>query len=115
MTFRKIREQIDGLVEETMVINILNVIRDKVWPNGSRGPPGVARSAKEQAKTRNEAAFLLTTLVQDMAAKVVGSTNAKHASRRLFAMSQNKILNLHVICLIVDEVVRELFPELRER
>ncbi|KAK7206109.1 PXA domain-containing protein [Myxozyma melibiosi] len=112
---RKIREQIDNLVEENMVINLLNIIRDKVWPNGRRGEPGVARSAKEQAKTSSEAAFLLTTLVQDMAAKVVGSTNAKHASRRLFAMLQNKILNLHVICLVVDEIVEELFPEVRER
>ncbi|KAK9468849.1 PXA domain-containing protein [Lipomyces arxii] len=108
---KKIREQIDGLAEEGMVINALNAIREKIWPNGTRGLQGAARSAKDIVKTKNEASFLLTTLVQDLAAKVVGSSNAKHASRRLFAMLQNKILNLHVVGLIVDEVVYELFPE----
>jgi sorting nexin-25 len=57
---------------------------------------------------------LYTDIIVDLAAKVVGSSNARHASRRLFAMLQNKILNLHVVCLIVDEVVQELFPEIKQ-
>ncbi|KAK9463364.1 PXA domain-containing protein [Lipomyces oligophaga] len=112
---RKIRDQLDGLAEENTVVVIIKAIRDKVWPGGSRGNPSEKRSAKEQNKTKMEAAFLLNTLVQDMAAKVVGSTNAKHASRRLFAMLQNRLLNLHIICKIVDEVMQELFPEIKPR
>ncbi|KAK9384889.1 PXA domain-containing protein [Lipomyces mesembrius] len=111
---RKIREQIDGIAEEGMVINVINSVREKVWPNGSRTTERIIRSSKEQSKTKSDASFLLTTLVQDLAAKVVGSSNARHASRRLFAMLQNKILNLHVVCLIVDEVVQELFPEIKQ-
>ncbi|KAK9236830.1 PXA domain-containing protein [Lipomyces kononenkoae] len=111
---RKIREQIDSIAEEGMVINVINSVREKVWPNGSRTMEPVIRSSKEQLKTKTDASFLLTTLVQDLAAKVVGSANARQASRRLFAMLQNRILNLHIVCLIVDEIVQELFPEIRQ-
>ncbi|KAK9457247.1 PXA domain-containing protein [Dipodascopsis uninucleata] len=112
---RKIKEQIDGLAEEGMIMNMLNLIREKLWPNGTkRLDPPIVRTTKEQAKTKSEASFLLDTLVQDLAAKVVGSSNARHASRKVFAMLQNRILNLHVICLIVDTVVQELFPEIKE-
>ncbi|KAK9369400.1 PXA domain-containing protein [Lipomyces kononenkoae] len=111
---RKIREQIDSIAEEGMVINVINSVREKVWPNGSRTMEPIIRSSKEQSKTKADASFLLTTLVQDLAAKVVGSANARQASRRLFAMLQNKILNLHIVGLIVDEIVQELFPEIRQ-
>ncbi|KAK9326125.1 PXA domain-containing protein [Lipomyces orientalis] len=111
---RKIREQIDGIAEEGMVINVINSVRERVWPNGSRTTERIVRSPKEQAKTKSDVSFLLTTLIQDLAAKVVGSSNARHASRRLFAMLQNRILNLHVVCLIVDEVVQELFSEIKK-
>ncbi|KAK9475761.1 PXA domain-containing protein [Lipomyces japonicus] len=111
---RKIREQIDNLAEEEMVIKLLHLVRERVWPDGSRNTKKPVRTAKDQIKTKDEAAFLINTLIQDSAAKVVGSTNARHASRRLFAMLQNKILNLHVTSLIIEEVVYELFPEIRE-
>ncbi|KAK9451704.1 PXA domain-containing protein [Limtongia smithiae] len=111
---RKIREQILGLTEEITVLGILNGVRERIWPNGSRNTQHVRPTPEEQAKTASEAGFLLMTLIQDSLAKVLGTSNAKHGSRRLFAMLQNRILNLHIICIIVDEVVLQLFPELRD-
>ncbi|KAK9471296.1 PXA domain-containing protein [Dipodascopsis tothii] len=116
---RKVRDQIDLLAEEETAIALLQTVRDKIWPGGQRpdrddpANQPKPRSAKDVAKTKTEAAFLLNTLLQDMAAKVVGSGSARHASRRLFAMLQNRILNVHLIASVVDELLCELFPEAR--
>ncbi|KAH9824220.1 PXA domain-containing protein [Melampsora americana] len=47
----------------------------------------------------------------DLAASVLGRSNARRGVRRLFSMCQNRRLNKHLIYTIIDEVLRTLFPE----
>lgn len=48
----------------------------------------------------------------DVAASLIGRSNARQGARRLFAVLQNRRLNKHLIYSIIDEVVAALFPEL---
>lgn len=40
----------------------------------------------------------------DLAANMIGRTNARRAARRIFAVLQNRRLNQHIAYTIVDEV-----------
>ena len=46
----------------------------------------------------------LLTFVQDLAANMIGRTNARRGARRIFAVLQNRRLNQHIAYTIIDEV-----------
>ena len=48
--------------------------------------------------------FILLTFVQDLAANMIGRTNARRGARRIFAVLQNRRLNQHIAYTIIDEV-----------
>jgi hypothetical protein len=46
----------------------------------------------------------ILTFVQDLAANMIGRTNARRGARRIFAVLQNRRLNQHIAYTIIDEV-----------
>jgi sorting nexin-25 len=40
----------------------------------------------------------------DLAANMIGRSNARRGARRLFAVLQNRRLNQHIVYTVVDEV-----------
>ena len=46
----------------------------------------------------------LTFLLSDLAANMIGRSNARRGARRIFAVLQNRRLNQHLVYTIVDEV-----------
>lgn len=83
-------------------------------------PAGIPRSTEEKIRTRDEANRKLSSLVpgmlillvywypltfvQDLAANMIGRTNARRGARRIFAVLQNRRLNQHIAYTIIDEV-----------
>ena len=51
-------------------------------------------------------AWLLTVLRRfaDLAANMIGRSNARRGARRIFAVLQNRRLNQHLVYTVVDEV-----------
>ncbi|KAF7303221.1 hypothetical protein MKEN_01285900 [Mycena kentingensis (nom. inval.)] len=108
---RKIREYTKLFLEESRIMPLVNVFRNGLWPGGKLKPPSVPRTADEKVKTRDEANRKLSSLVPDLAANMIGRSNARRGARRIFAVLQNRRLNQHIAYVIVDEVFSALFPE----
>ncbi|KAJ7193317.1 PhoX domain-containing protein [Mycena pura] len=118
---RKIRENVKALLEESRIMVFVNLFRDGLWPGGKLKSPSVPRTAEEKLKTRDEANRKLSSLLPDLAANMIGRSNARRGARRIFAVLQNRRLNQHIAYTIVDEVdspffecrvFSALFPEL---
>ncbi|KAF5352451.1 hypothetical protein D9756_005902 [Leucocoprinus leucothites] len=108
---RKIRDTVKGLLEEPRIINYLDLLRDSIWPDGKLKGYQPPRTTEEKLRTRDEANRKLSSLVPDLAANMIGRTNARRGARRIFAVLQNRRLNQHIAYTIVDEVFSALFPE----
>ncbi|KAJ7361436.1 PhoX domain-containing protein [Mycena albidolilacea] len=108
---RKIREQVKAFLEESRIMVIVNLFRNGLWPGGKLKPPSVPRTPDEKLKTRDDANRKLSSLVPDLAANMIGRTNARRGARRIFAVLQNRRLNQHIAYTIVDEVFAALFPD----
>ncbi|ETN46904.1 uncharacterized protein HMPREF1541_01093 [Cyphellophora europaea CBS 101466] len=105
---RKVREFARALVQEDSLLRYTETIRDTMWPGG-RMRQAKPRPASDKTKTREEAGLVLATLMPDLAASVVGRSNAQAAARRLSATMNNARLNQHLAYTILDEIVGVLF------
>ncbi|KAF9055864.1 PhoX domain-containing protein [Panaeolus papilionaceus] len=108
---RKVRENVKGLVSESRLMSYINLFRDNLWPGGKLRSAGAPRTHDEKLRTRDEANRKLSSLVPDLAANMIGRSNARRGARRIFAVLQNRRLNQHITYTIVDEVFAALFPE----
>ncbi|KAF8522877.1 PhoX domain-containing protein [Hysterangium stoloniferum] len=101
---RQLRDSVRSYLDEGHLLRYLNIFRDGLWPGGQLKPPSVPRTAEEKAHTRDEANKKLTALIPDLAANMIGRSNARRGARRIFAVLQNRRLNQHIVYTIVDEV-----------
>ncbi|TFK41847.1 PhoX domain-containing protein [Crucibulum laeve] len=108
---RKIRDNVKGLFDDTRLMFYINLLRDGLWPGGNLKAASVARTAEEKMRTRDDANRKLSSLVPDLAANMIGRSNARRGARRIFAVLQNRRLNQHIAYMIADEIFSALFPE----
>lgn len=111
---RKFREAAKGLMAEDAIMNYLLTFRNTLWPDGNFRGPGIPRTAAQKVATKNEANRKLSTLLPDLASNVIGRSNSRKGARKLFAAFQNRKLNQHLLYMIVDDVVKEVFPEMQD-
>ncbi|EIW86981.1 hypothetical protein CONPUDRAFT_134308 [Coniophora puteana RWD-64-598 SS2] len=107
---RKIRESVKSLYDESRIMPVLNLFKNALWPGGKLRPPIPLRTNEEKARTRDEANRKLSALIPDLAANMIGRSNARRGARRIFAVLQNRRLNQHIAYTILDELVATLFP-----
>ena len=69
----------------------------------------VERSKAQKERSKREAMAVLGTLVPELAAGVVGRSNAASAARRVWAATNNQRLNGSVALELLDEIVAVLF------
>jgi len=86
---RKVRETAKSFVQEASLVRYIDMVKDVMWPGGEMKKPSVPRTPTEKIRTRKDAAVLLSTLLPDMSASVVGRTNAQAASRKIVAILNN--------------------------
>ena len=105
---RKVREIVKPFTREDSILKYIDLIKETMWPGGKLRVTR-PRSTAEKMKSRQEANVVLATLVPDMAANVVGRTNANAAGIRIFTTVNNERLNTHLAFTILDEVVSIIF------
>lgn len=109
---RKLRDFAKGLVQEDALLRYTEQIKETMWPSGKLRQTS-PRPAAEKSKTKQEATIVLATLMPDLAASVVGRSNAQAAARRITATLNNARLNQHLAFTILDEIVGVLFAPSR--
>ncbi|KAI0364061.1 hypothetical protein BV20DRAFT_1030297 [Pilatotrama ljubarskyi] len=108
---RKLRETVKSFLDEPHLMMFINTFRENMWPGGNLKPPSVPRTVEEKLHTRDEANRKLSALMPDLAANMIGRSNARRGARRIFAVMQNRRLNQHLVYTIVDEIFAALFSE----
>lgn len=108
---RKFRENVKSLLEEPRLLSLVRGFRDAFWPDGKLRPPTVPHTTEEKMRTRDEANRKLSSLVPDLAANMIGRSNARRGARRMFAVLQNRRLNQHITYTVVDDIFAALFPQ----
>lgn len=88
---RKVRDSFATLTSEDSIARYIDTLKDSVWPNGKL-KQSVERTQAERDKSRKQAGMVLATLIPELAASVVGRSNAQAASRRLLATFNNSRL-----------------------
>jgi len=89
---RKVRDTAKTFLEPASLIRYMSMAQEIMWPNGVMKQPSIPRTSIEKAQSRQEATLVLATLIPDMAASVVGRTNAQAASRKISAVLNNQRL-----------------------
>ncbi|EXJ86084.1 hypothetical protein A1O1_06453 [Capronia coronata CBS 617.96] len=106
---RKVRELAKGFTQEESLLRYIEMVKETMWPGGGKMREAKPRTAAEKKESRVEASMMLATLIPDLAANVVGRTNAQAAARRLSATMNNARLNQHLVFTILDEIIGVLF------
>ncbi|KAG8972070.1 Intermediate filament protein [Tulasnella sp. 425] len=108
---RKLKEVAKAYLDEPHLLQYVDAFKNIMWPGGSLKGPSEPRTAEEKIRTRDEANRKLSTLMPDLAANMIGRSNARRGARRIFTVLQNKRLNQHIVYSVIDEVFAALFPE----
>ena len=125
MIISKLRDRCASVVSAEAWESHLAMIQDIMWPDGTRRSPSLPRTDVEKSRTKHSAASKIqatipgksaeeTSLARtidlifrsylDIAANMIGRSHLKRAVRRVFGILQVRILNLHLLLGIIDEV-----------
>ena len=107
---RKVRESFNDVMEEQNIARYIDALKDSMWPGGQM-KQSAERSSQDRATSRKEAGIVLATLIPELAASVVGRSNAQMAAKKLEATMNNSRLNTHLVFTLLDEMVQVLFPD----
>ncbi|KAJ1301386.1 hypothetical protein OPQ81_008648 [Rhizoctonia solani] len=110
---RKVRDTVRTYLAESQILGYITTFRDTLWPDRKLKPPSVPRTDQEKFQTREQAHSKLSAIMPDLAANMIGRSNARRGARRMFAVMQNRRLNQHIVYTIIDEFVDALFPEVQ--
>ena len=67
-------------------------------------PQAVSSNAGYESRLQLFSPWLIIVSLTDLAANMIGRSNARRGARRIFAVLQNRRLNQHLVYTIVDEV-----------
>lgn len=108
---RKFRDTFRHLTEPESVDRLLGSFQNSMWPGGVRRESTPPRTVEEKHDTRVSAGRKVTALMPDVAANMIGRSNARRAAARMFSALQDQRLNQHLMLCVLDEVFKALFPQ----
>lgn len=110
---RKIRDTVRMSTSTSAIDGYLLSFQRMMWPDGkNRRAPSVPRTDSEKLESRHEAKRKLHLLVPDLAANMIGKSQARRCAKQIFGVLQVKLLNEHMVLSILDEVIIAIFPEI---
>ncbi|XP_069795747.1 sorting nexin-25 isoform X5 [Narcine bancroftii] len=110
---KQIRDTINWMVSEQMLVCYINVFRDAFWPAGKLASPTPARTEQQQLETKHKAQQKLLDNIPDALQNLVGQQNARHGITKVFSALQEASANKHLLYTLMELLLIELCPELR--
>ncbi|XP_051784395.1 sorting nexin-25 [Erpetoichthys calabaricus] len=111
---RQIRDTVNWIFSEPMLLYYINIFRDAFWPNGKLAPSSTPRTEKERQETKLRAQQKLLDNIPDALQSLVGQQNARHGIIKVFNALQESSANKHLLYVLLELLLIELCPELRE-
>ncbi|XP_074084957.1 sorting nexin-25 isoform X2 [Macrotis lagotis] len=110
---KQIRDTVNWIFSEPMLVYYINIFRDAFWPNGKLAPPTPPRSEEQSQETKQRAQQKLLENIPDMLQSLVGQQNARHGIIKIFNALQEARANKHLLYVLMELLLIELCPELR--
>ncbi|XP_076708518.1 sorting nexin-25 isoform X2 [Callospermophilus lateralis] len=110
---KQIRDTVNWIFSEQMLVYYINVFRDAFWPNGKLAPPTTIRSKAQSQETKQKAQQKLLENIPDTLQSLVGQQNARHGIIKIFKALQETRANKHLLYVLMELLLIELCPELK--
>ncbi|XP_044153584.1 sorting nexin-25 [Bufo gargarizans] len=110
---KQIRDTVNWIFSEQMLLYYINVFRDAFWPNGKLAPPKTSRTELQCQETKHKAQQKLLENIPDALQNLVGQQNARHGIIKIFNALQENRANKHLLYVLLEVLLVELCPELR--
>ncbi|KFB41907.1 AGAP000912-PA-like protein [Anopheles sinensis] len=120
---RQLRESIAALFEEPMLHTYASTVLRTFWPGGGtlqvsgatvRLPSTTERTEDEREMTMDAARTLLQDNIPDLLCSLIGAQNARQGAMKLFEALQNPLYNKQLFYDLLESLMLELFPEIRQ-
>jgi sorting nexin-25 len=111
---RQIRDLINGCFDETNLHHYLSSLLKTLWPvsdDEEKTCPERTDDMKEM--TAHAAKSLIIDNIPDILSNLVGAQNAKNGSIKLFEILQNETYNKQLIYDLLEVLLVEIFPEIK--
>ncbi|XP_034038216.1 sorting nexin-25 [Thalassophryne amazonica] len=109
---KQIRDTVNWIFSEQMLVCYISVFRDTLWPNGTLAPRVRVRSDSERNETKERAQQKLLDNIPDALANLVGQQNARYGIIKVFNALQEASANKHLLYVLMEMLLKELCPEL---
>ncbi|XP_030622570.1 sorting nexin-25 [Chanos chanos] len=109
---KQIRDTVNWIFSEQMLVYYINVFRDTFWPNGKLAPHNQVRSDSERRETKERAQQKLLDNIPDALQNLVGQQNARYGIIKIFNAFQEASANKHLLYVLLEMLLKELCPEL---
>lgn len=110
---KQIRDTVNWIFCEQMLVCYISVFRDTFWPNGKLAPHVKVRTDSERSETKERAQQKLLDNIPDALANLVGQQNARYGIIKIFNALQEASANKHLLYVLMEMLLKELCPELR--
>ncbi|XP_065803577.1 sorting nexin-25 isoform X3 [Muntiacus reevesi] len=114
---KQIRDTVNWIFSEQMLVYYINLFRDAFWPNGKLAPPKTTprqeQSRVHSQETKQRAQQKLLENIPDMLQSLVGQQNARYGIIKIFNALQETRANKHLLYVLMELLLTELCPELR--
>ncbi|XP_072262241.1 sorting nexin-25 isoform X2 [Pyxicephalus adspersus] len=110
---KQIRDTVNWIFSEQMLVYYINVFRDAFWPNGKLAPSKTSRTELQCQETKQKAQQKLLENIPDALQNLVGQQNARYGIIKIFNALQENRANKHLLYVLMEVCLLELCPELR--
>uniref|UniRef100_A0A182U7J3 Sorting nexin-25 n=1 Tax=Anopheles melas TaxID=34690 RepID=A0A182U7J3_9DIPT len=118
---RQLRESIAALFDEPMLHAYASAVLRSLWPGGGtlqadgvRLLPPAERTEDEREMIMNAARSLLQDNIPELLCSLIGAQNARQGALKLFEVLQNPLYNKQLFYDLLETLMLELFPEIRQ-
>ncbi|KAG9272588.1 sorting nexin-25 [Astyanax mexicanus] len=109
---KQIRDTVNWIFSEQMMVYYINIFRDTFWPNGKLAPHNKSRSDSERQETKERAQQKLLDNIPVELQNLVGQQNARYGIIKIFNALQEASANKHLLYILLEMLLKELCPEL---
>lgn len=109
---KQIRDTVNWIFSEQMLVSYINIFRDTFWPNGKLAPHNKVRTDSERRETKERAQQKLLDNIPDALQNLVGQQNARYGIIKIFNALQEASANKHLLYVLLEMLLKEMCPEM---
>ncbi|XP_048774013.1 sorting nexin-25-like [Ostrea edulis] len=111
---RQLRETVDWVFSESMIIYYVTLFKNSMWPNGKLAESPPPKTDIQKLQTRLEAKEKFLNNIPDAVRTLLGEENGRRGAIKMFEVLQDPRLNKHLFYGLLEVFLLELYPELKE-